>query len=224
MCPIRTNTRGGTLPNNVHGRIQNHANRSGQQEQTTTQEVSTISAGVLLNQSSNTHINPNWVLLDSESTDHIFCNNRFLTDIETITDGESLRLHTSGGILDTHQKGRFGGFTVWYNPKCLANILSLALVSDQYRVTLDTEVTNAFTVHISAGHDMKFVRYSPGLYLYDASNVDMSKLRSSFSFLQTVSSNKSLFRSRDIRKADAAVSLNRRTNHVATRKFERVIS
>ncbi len=147
-----------------------------------------------------------------------------MTDIETITDGESLRLHTSGGILDTHQKGRFGGFTVWYNPKCLANILSLALVSDQYRVTLDTEVTNAFTVHISAGHDMKFVRYSPGLYLYDASNVDMSKLRSSFSFLQTVSSNKSLFRSRDIRKADAAVSLNRRTNHVATRKFERVIS
>ena len=135
-----------------------------------------------MNQHNISHINPKWILLDSESTDHIFQNESFLTDVKSTTDGEMLRLHTSGGILDTYQKGLFGGFTVWYNPKCLANILSLALVAEQYRVTMDTDIENAFSVHISEKHVMKFTRVSPGLYLFDARNVDMSKLRYAFSF------------------------------------------
>ena len=146
--------------------------------------------GILMNQHDISHINPNWILLDSESTDHIFQNESFITDVKSTTDGEMLRLHTSGGILDTYQKGLFGGFTVWYNPNCLANILSLALVTEQYRVTLDTDIENAFTIHISEKHVMKFTRVSPGLYLFDASNVDMSKLRNAFSFLNTVDDNK----------------------------------
>ena len=180
--------------------------------------------GILMNQHNISHINPNWILLDSESTDHIFCNAQFLTDVKTTTDGEMLRLHTSGGILDTYQKGHFGGFTVWYNPKCLANILSLALVTEQYRVTLDTEMENAFNIHISEKHTMKFKCVSPGLYLFDASNIDMSKLRNAFSFLNTVEDNKKLFRARDIRKADDAVRLNRRTNHIAKDKFAWIVS
>jgi len=185
--------------------------------------VSTHRCGILLSQHSDAHINPNWVLLDSESTDHIFCNKSFLTDVSTTTDGESLRLHTSGGTLDTHQKGRLGGFTVWYNPKCLANILSLALVSDQYRVTMDSEIENTFSVHISEEHVMKFVRVLPGLYLFDASNVDLSKLRNAFSFLNTVSTNKDLYKSREVRKANDAITLNRRTNHIAQEKFVRIV-
>ena len=180
--------------------------------------------GILMNQHNISHINPKWILLDSESTDHIFQNESFLTDVKSTTDGEMLRLHTSGGILDTYQKGHFGGLTVWYNPKCLANILSLALVAEQYRVTMDTDIENAFTVHISERHVMKFTRVSPGLYLFDASNVDMSKLRNAFSFLNTVSDNKKLFRARDVRKADDAVRLNRRTNHIAKDKFAWIVS
>ncbi len=189
------------------------------------EEVSLKNRGaILLNQHNISHINPNWILLDSESTDHIFCSAHFLTDVQTTTDGEMLRLHTSGGTLDTYQKGHFGGLTVWYNPKCLANILSLALVTEQYRVTLDTEVENAFNVHISEKHIMKFKCVSPGLYLFDASNIDMSKLRNAFSFLNTVDDNKKLFRARDIRKADDAVRLNRRTNHIAKDKFAWIVS
>ena len=188
------------------------------------QGVSLKNIGVLMNQHNISHINPNWILLDSESTDHIFRNENFLTDVKSTTDGEMLRLHTSGGILDTYQKGHFGGFTVWYNPKCLANILSLALVSEQYRVTMDSDLENALTIHISDRHQLKFTCVDPGLYLLDASNLDMTKLRSAFSFLHTVSNNKQNFRTRDVRKADAAISLNRKVNHIAKDKFQRIIA
>ena len=60
-----------------------------------TQEVSTISSGILLNQNSETYINPQWVLLDSESMDHIFYNKDLLTEVYPTSNGESLRLHTS---------------------------------------------------------------------------------------------------------------------------------
>ena len=176
-----------------------------------------------MNQHPETYINPNWILLDSESTDNIFSNLKFLTGVKATSDGEILRLHSSGGTLDTNQKGHFGGFSVWYNPRCLANILSLALVTEQFRVTLDTETENGFSVHISEGHVMKFMCISPGLYVYDATSVNMSKLNVAFNFLNTVASNKASFSKRDVRKADEAVVLHRRTNHMAEEKFSRVV-
>ena len=55
----------------------------------TVEEVSLKNrCGILMNQHNISHINPNWILLDSESTDHIFCNAQFLTDVKTTTDGE----------------------------------------------------------------------------------------------------------------------------------------
>ena len=69
------------------------------------QEVSVARvSGVILNQSFSSYLNPNWVLLDCESTDHIFCNKDLLTDVNQTTDGEYLRLYTSGGLIDSHSK------------------------------------------------------------------------------------------------------------------------
>ena len=78
-------------------------------------------------------------------------------------------------------------------------------------------------VHISEGHEMKFKCISTGLYLFDASNVDLSKLRNVFSFLNTVLYNIKMFRNRDAQKANDAVKLNHRTNHMAHDKFVRVV-
>lgn len=68
-----------------------------QENAATGEEVSTHRSGVLLNQHIDAHITTNWVFLDSESTDHIFCNKRFLKDVSNSTNGEYLHLHTSGG-------------------------------------------------------------------------------------------------------------------------------
>ena len=93
-----------------------------------------------------------------------------------------MRLHSSGGHLDTYQKAKFGGFHVWFNPASLVNILSLALVTEEYRVTMDSELRNALVVHISAEHTISFLGHSPGLYYFDASSVNLSKLRHAFTF------------------------------------------
>ena len=146
-----------------------------------------------LNQSFSSYLNPNWVFLDSESTDHILCNKKLLKDVNQTTDGEYLRLHTAGGLIDSYYKGKFGDLTVWYNPKCLANILSLSLVTDRYRVTMDSSKENAFNLHISQKHIIQFVSVDQGLYIFDTSKIDIHKLRQDFSFLTTVDQNKKYF-------------------------------
>ena len=232
-CPVATDTRGTRL----RGRQRGQRAGTGAQDTSNSEETGAAATenaaageevsfchGVVLNQQSeNAYLNPNWVLLDSESTDHIFCSDRLVTEIESVTNGEFLRLHSTGGHLDTHQKGKFGGFTVWYNPNSLANILSLGLVTDQYRVTMDSSLENALIVHISAEHTIKFFRHSPGLYYFDTSNIDIPKLRNAFNFLNTVDNNKKYFGQRELRKADLAVLLNRRINHVAKGKAIRIM-
>ena len=97
--------------------------------------------------------------------------------------------------MDSTQMGYFGSIDVWYNPNGLGNILSLAMVTEMgFRVTMDSFVANALILHISKNYTLRFTKVTQGLYVFDASNVNLSKLRESFSFLNTVSNNKSMFK------------------------------
>ena len=158
-----------------------------------------------------------WVLLDSESTDHIFCNRS--------TYGQPLMgIFSDYTHLEVHWNPiTEANFNVWYNPNCLANVLSLALVIEQFRVTMDTNVVNGFNIRISDSHIIQFTKAIPGLYLYNVSNVDLNKLRCAISFLNTVASYKSFFKKRDVRRADDALLLNCRLNHIAKYKFIRIM-
>ena len=101
------------------------------------------------------------------------------------------------GHLYTQHKGKFGGSEVWYNLKYLANILFLGLFTEQYQLTLDSEDENIFLVHISAGHVIKFIHGpSSCLYYFETCNLDRSTLKLAFSFINTVSDNNKLLKSR----------------------------
>jgi hypothetical protein len=58
-------------------------------------------------------------------------------------------IHCNAGIISTQLIGDLHGHgTVWYNPKGIANILSLASVKEQgYRVKFNSSQGNAFHVH-----------------------------------------------------------------------------
>ena len=215
-CPVATNDQGHKITN--EDAVSSITNSEGG-------GVRQTRVSIQFNQytASHTSLNPYWILLDSESTDHFFANQALLTDVRNHPNHETLRMQSSGGTLDTSQQGRFGDLVVWYHPGALGNVLSLARLAQKCRVVMDTSNDNAFYVYLSPSHFIKFECMDSGLYVYDASQTDLPKLRQAFHFLNTVVDNKALYRQRDIRKADDALILNRRLNHIAKDKFQRIL-
>ena len=102
------------------------------------------------------------ILLDSDSTDTIFCNKEYVTNIrDSPTD---MVMNTNGGPMVTKQlcDVPFLG-TVWFNENLLTNIISLALMVEKHRVTYDSSAEEAFLVHLP--HKVvKFYQLSSRLY------------------------------------------------------------
>ena len=107
------------------------------------------------------YIKPTWILLDTESTCSIFNNRRLVYNIRKIPRGFSpLRTLINGGKQTSDHIAtvrNFGG--VWFNPKSLANILSLAQVRKVCRVSMDTDIEAAMLVHRKDGYIIKFIAY-----------------------------------------------------------------
>ena len=113
----------------------------------------------------NVGIDPNWILLDSQSTISVFCNPTMLSNIRKST--HVLRAITNGGHQDSCTIGNFPNLgEVWYNKKSIANILSLADVRRVCRVTMDSSVEPAIHVHRLDGTVMKFTEHASGLYVF----------------------------------------------------------
>jgi hypothetical protein len=148
-------------------------------------------------------IDKNWILIDSESTVNIFSNGKFLRNIRHCGDEHGMRIHSNGGYQDTHMIGDLPGFgPVWYNKGSLANILSLAAVRKICRITMDTLTEAAIVVHKHNGEKMKFTESKNGLYYYNAkATKDTSK---HYSFINSVSDNKSLYTRRQLEDAELA--------------------
>jgi len=78
-----------------------------------------------------------WILLDSCSSVNLISDGTLLRDIHD-TD-EALTVHCNAGVVTVKQKGYFDMYPepVWYNPKGIANILSLHNVASHYHVAFD---------------------------------------------------------------------------------------
>eukprot|EP00980_Cylindrotheca_fusiformis_P005401 scaffold1154_cov200-Cylindrotheca_fusiformis.AAC.6 len=84
-------------------------------------------------------INPQWILLDSASMVNMFTNPNFLRNIRRSPDPKGCTIHSNSGESTTHMIGDLPGFgMVWLNENGIGNILSMAAVSQHYRITQDS--------------------------------------------------------------------------------------
>ena len=98
------------------------------------------------------------ILLDNESTMDLFCDKKFVTDVAE-ADG-NITVSGNGGTLVVKRKATLKGYhsRVWFEKWAITNILSLANVDKQYRVTYDSGDSKGLVVHrVTAGlPDMHF--------------------------------------------------------------------
>jgi hypothetical protein len=117
-------------------------------------------------------------------------NKNLLSDLRASE--EVMRVFTNGGSQDYSEIGtlkRFP-FNVYYSPQSLANILSLAQVSEMFRVTMDTNEAPTMMVHVIPNLVLRFQQCGSGLYYYDTAVNDNNSTVIPYSFLSTVRRNK----------------------------------
>ena len=104
----------------------------------------------------------NWLLLDSQSTINHFCNKRNVANIRT-TDKPITLMTNAGDKINDQVCDVAGVGKAYFDPEARVNIVSLALIEKQYRVTYDSTNESAFLVHTPNGI-VKFTRSPEGLY------------------------------------------------------------
>jgi hypothetical protein len=111
----------------------------------------------------------NVILFDNESTMDLFCNKAFTTRVYNTK--KKVTIQSNGATLVARKLATIEGYQhkVWFDKRAITNILSLANVSKQYRVTYDSGNSKDFIVHRDAAGlpDMHFRLHNLGLHVYN---------------------------------------------------------
>lgn len=165
-----------------------------------------------------------WILLDTQSSISVFRNAAMLSNIRPAD--SPLTVYTNGGAQRSTHCGDITNLgTVWYNPRSIANILSLAQVRRVCRVTLDTAVEPALVVHKTTGGTMIFREMSSRLYVHDTTSPNFSTSPSvnAYTLLSSVKENMKNFTRRQIEGADNARALYRKLGRPSEQFFESIL-
>jgi hypothetical protein len=154
----------------------------------------------------------NTLVLDSGATVNLMNNPSFLKNIkETST---AITIHCGGATVLNNQVGEICDELrnlplptkdYFFHPTGVANLLSLARVSKEHRVVLDTAIENAFYVYADDGSYIKFELNKNNLYCL---HVDDGS--SPHTFLTTVDGKSKSYSDLDVRRATLARDIQNR--------------
>ena len=147
------------------------------------------------------------LLLDSGASDHMMKKRQWATSVEPLPKPETVR--TNGGPVLLTEQGTFPNIgKAALDENSITNLLSLGVLSQRYRITMDTATDNAFLVHTPKGV-IRFAKNKANLYVH-VPTVDTSasdKQATKHAFLQTVEENKKLYTPREVDRAKKARDL-----------------
>ena len=166
-------------------------------------------------------IDPHWLLLDSESSVNLIVNKELLENIRTAPHGANLTVHCNAGAARTDQIGDLKGFgTVWFYEDGIANVISLGLLTNKFRVTMDSDIDNALHVHKSNGDVRRFHRGDNNLYYYD---VRAAHAEETLLAIVTVKGQQGQFSGIDRKRAERAMKLQEIVGYPSDKDFLRMI-
>ena len=131
---------------------------------------------------------------------------------------------SNGGSMECSQVGKLPGlsFPVWYHPDSIANIVPLAKMICERRITMDSDVENTLLLHAHDGRILQFVACGGGLYTHDLNNKDHC-IKPILTLTQTVAHLESQFTKREVKQAHAAHDLQRRLGYLSQRTLEHLL-
>ena len=165
------------------------------------------------------NIDPYWILLDSQANINMISNGKLLSNIRKHPNGDTVNVQCNAGRIKVDMIGDLRGFGwVWYYPQGIANILSMSLVSNDYRITMDTSICNSLFVHKPDGTTREFHRSASNLYI-----CNLGPPKTAMPTITTVNQQKQYYSNLDIRRADKARKLQETLGFPSTKSFLHMI-
>jgi hypothetical protein len=158
------------------------------------------------------------VLLDNQSTVHIFKDVDLLTNIREIK--RPMIINGIGGQIKVNKIGHLHPFgNVYFHPKAQANILSYGRVGKKYEIEYSHR-DKLFTVH-APGYTLPFHEHES---LHKCNFHNFEDYRSEDCLISTVAENESKFSKREVRDAKQASQLTRRMAYPSDKDLIKLVT
>ena len=109
-----------------------------------------------------------------------------------------MRIQCNAGICVTNLVGDLPGYgPVWFDPRAIANVLSLKLVKEKYHIEYNSNKDNGFVVTKPTGEKFKFIQSVSGFHYLDTSIHDTDKIGDTNLVVSTVKENKMNYTNND---------------------------
>ena len=113
-----------------------------------------------------------------------------------------MRIQCSAGTRVTNLVGDLPGYRpVWFDPRAIANVLSLKLVKEKYHIEYNSEKGDGFVVTKPTGERFNFVQSGLGLHYLDTTLQNTCKMTGTALVVNMVKENKKTYTNIDYLRA-----------------------